>query len=149
MAETLGSLCDKLTVVKLKQWHTKNKFHLSSLRKQEKQLQKEMEEFLQATITGKIPLSRLTFDSHKVYRKRGNIVDDVFGNIGEVFSELCKVNCSLWHEQEKVYTFEKIPAKQKNTVVKKLAILNLKRNKCIDSIDGQFKKAIKKMRRKQ
>jgi len=25
MAETLGSLCDKLTIVKLKQWHTTDK----------------------------------------------------------------------------------------------------------------------------
>ncbi|MCK5013143.1 MAG: hypothetical protein KAS66_04945 [Candidatus Omnitrophica bacterium] len=148
MAETLGTLCDKLTVVKLKQWHTRSKIHLSSLGKQEKQLQKDLEEFLQATIAGKIPLSRLTFDSNKVYRKKDNVVDNVFGNIGEVFSELCHVNCSLWHEQEKVYAFEKVPAKQKNTVVKKLAILNLKRNKCIDRIDSQFRKAIKKMKRK-
>ena len=110
MAETLGTLCDKLTVVKLKQWHARNKIHISSLRKQEKQLQKEMEEFLQAATAGKIPLSRLTFDSNKVYRKKGNAVNNVFGNIGEVFSELCQVNCSLWHEQEKVYAFEKVPA---------------------------------------
>jgi hypothetical protein len=48
------------------------------------------------------------------------------------------VNCQLWHEQEKVYEFEKVPAEQKDVVVKGLAILNLKRNKCIDLIDRQF-----------
>lgn len=148
MAETLGTLCDKLTVVKLKQWHTKSEILQNSLNKQEKLLQKEMEEFLQAAIAGEIPLNRLTFDSNKVYRKRDNAVDDVFGNIGEVFSELCHVNCSLWHEQEKVYAFEKVPVNQKNSVVKKLAILNLKRNKCIDRIDHQFKKTIIKLKRK-
>ena len=48
------------------------------------------------------------------------------------------VNCKLWHEQEKVYDFEKVPSAEKDTVVKQLALLNLERNKCIDQIDRQF-----------
>jgi hypothetical protein len=49
----------------------------------------------------------------------------------------------LWHEQEKVYEFEKVPAEKKDGVVKGLALLNLKRNKCIDLMDRQFADMVK------
>ena len=45
MAETLGMLCDKLTIVKLKQYHTDDKERLQSLYNQALQLQEEMEIF--------------------------------------------------------------------------------------------------------
>ena len=41
MAETLGSLCDKLATVKLKLWHTDDAERLQSLRGQEQQLHQE------------------------------------------------------------------------------------------------------------
>ena len=34
MADTLGSLCDKLTVVRLKLWHTKDRAKLDDLERQ-------------------------------------------------------------------------------------------------------------------
>ena len=71
-------------------------------------------------------------------------MSDVSGHIGEVFYQLADVNCRLWHEQEKVYEFETVPAEEKNKVVKQLAVLNLERNKCIDSINQQFSELIKK-----
>lgn len=145
MAETLGSLCDKLTIVKLKQWHSEDEIRLKSLAAQEKQLQQEMNEFISAAISGQIPSDRLTFASNKVYKKEGNYVPDVLGSIGEIFSQLAHVNCNLWHEQEKVYEFEKVAASEKDRVVKQLAILNLERNKCIDGIDGNFKALLEKL----
>ena len=39
---------------------------------------------------------------------------------------------------EKVYEFEKVPSEEKDKVVKRLALLNLERNSCIDRIDKQF-----------
>ncbi|HSF72431.1 hypothetical protein [Microcoleus vaginatus] len=145
MAETLGSLCDKLTIVKLKQWHSEDEIRLKSLAVQEKQLQQEMNEFISAAISGQIPIARLTFASNKVYKQEGNYVPDVLGSIGEIFSQLAHVNCNLWHEQEKVYEFEKVAASEKDQVVKQLAILNLERNKCIDGIDGNFKALVEKL----
>ena len=145
MAETLGSLCDKLTIVKLKQWHSEDEIRLKSLAVQEKQLQQEMNEFISAAISGQIPIARLTFASNKVYKKEGNYVPDVLGSIGEIFSQLAHVNCNLWHEQEKVYEFEKVAASEKDRVVKQLAILNLERNKCIDGIDGSFQALVEKL----
>ena len=85
MAETLGSLCDKLTIVKLKQWHTENAERLDSLGGQEKQVLQEIDQFVSDAITGRTPIERLTFAANKVYRSEGNPVPQVEGGIGEVF----------------------------------------------------------------
>ncbi len=142
MAETLGSLCDKLTIVKLKQWHSEDPERLESIDVQEKQLQAEINEFIAAAISGQILMERLTFSANKVYKQEGNIVAEVTGSIGEIFSMLANVNSTLWHEQEKVYEFEKVPPEEKDKVVKRLALLNLERNSCIDQIDKQFRSLI-------
>lgn len=142
MAETLGMLCDKLTIVKLKQYHTEDPTRLQNLDIQSSQLQLEIDDYIFDAISGKISKDRLTFDSNKVFKKEGNEVKDIVGNIGEVFYQLADTNCRLWHEQEKVYEFEKVPVEEKNIVVKKLALLNLERNKCIDAINNTFASVI-------
>jgi hypothetical protein len=147
MAETLGSICDKLTIVKLKQYHSKNVERLKSLAGQEKQLQNEINEFITAAIIGSIPSERLRFATNKIYKKEGIAVANVLGSIGKVFSQLADVNCRLWHKQELVYEFENVPANKKNTVIKQLAILNLERSNCIDQIDKQFRTLIKRNKR--
>jgi hypothetical protein len=138
MAETLGMLCDKLTIVKLKEYHTEDAARLESLQKQAVSLQEEIDEYITDAVNGRIPPERLTFAANKVYKKAGNEVAEVTGKIGEVFYQLADVNCRLWHEQEKVYEFETVPVAEKDKVVKQLAVLNLERNKCIDAINQQF-----------
>ena len=142
MAETLGMLCDKLTIVKLKQYHTTDELRLQSLDSQASQLQTEIDEYFADAISGNIPISRLTFASNKVFKKEGNDVGEVVGKIGEIFYQLANVNCTLWHEQEKVYEFKEVPLDEKDTVVKQLALLNLERNKCIDAINTQFSQIV-------
>ena len=144
MAETLGMLCDKLTIVKLKQYHTEDENRLSSLANQAVLLQTEINEYISDAIAGRIDPEKMTFAANKVFKKEGNFVEEVVGNFGEVFYQLSDVNCRLWHEQEKVYEFEKVPVEEKDIVVKKLALLNLERNKCIDSINELFKNLISK-----
>lgn len=143
MAETLGSLCDKLTVVKLKQYHSEDEERLSSLQQQQKQLIDEIEEFVSDAVNGLIPINRLTFKANKVYNEKNNEVPAVKGTIGTVFGKLAEVNCLLWHEQEKVYDFESVAPEQKDKLVKQLAILNLERMRCIDEIDSIFLQLIK------
>ena len=147
MAETLGMLCDKLTIVKLKEFHTDDKVKLDSLRRQAILLQDEIDEYFTQAVNGGIPTDRLTFASNKVFKKEGNEINDVSGGIGEIFYQLADVNCRLWHEQEKVYEFEKVPATEKDVVVKRLATLNLERNKCIDAINEQFASFVKNITR--
>ncbi|MEN9963430.1 MAG: hypothetical protein RL582_525 [Bacteroidota bacterium] len=142
MAETLGMLCDKLTIVKLKQYHTEDESRLQSLALQAGQLQTEIDEYISDAVAGKIDPVKMSFSANKVFKKEGNEVADVKGLFGAVFYQLADVNCRLWHEQEKVYDFEAVPADQKDVVVKQLAVLNLERNKCIDAINEQFKQLI-------
>jgi len=141
MAETLGSLADKLTTVKLKLLHTDDVERMRSLKTQEKQLQDEINEFISAAFSGEIPIERLTFSANKVYKKDGNIVPEFRGTIGQLFSQLAETNTRLWHIQEKVYEFENIPLDQKDEVIKQLAIVNLERNQCIDRLDEEFQRA--------
>jgi len=135
MAETLGSLCDKLTIVKLKQWHTDDAARTASLAAQERRLSAEIDDYLARAAAGAIPAEQLSFAANKVFKQEGNTVLAVSGGIGELFARLAQVNCALWHEQEKVYDFENVPANKKDAVVKQLALLNLERNQCIDGID--------------
>jgi hypothetical protein len=146
LAETLGSLCDKLATVKLKLWHTDDTDRLQSLRLQEKQLQQEIDEFMGAAMTGNIPVERLTFAQNKVYKKEGNVVPEFTGTLGESFAQLAHTVCKLWHVQEKVYEFEAIPMDQKDGVIKELAIVNLERNQCIDQLDRQFRDLVEAAR---
>ncbi len=142
MAETLGTLSDKLTIVKLKQYHTEDAARLESLQKQEKQLQSEIDEFVRAATAGEIPIEKLTFAANKVYKKEGNDTQQISGSLGEIFALLADINCQLWHVQEKVYEFEAIPVKEKDAVIKELAIINLERNNCIDEIDKTFQRFV-------
>src|SRR5215471_2592207 len=128
MAETLGSLCDKLATVKLKLWHSDDPSRLQSLTNQEKQLQQEIDEFMAAAMSGNIPVERLTFAQNKVYKKEGNVVPEFQGTLGESLAQLTHTVCKLWHVQEKVYEFEAIPVGEKDAVIKELAIVNLERN---------------------
>lgn len=143
MAETLGMLCDKLTVVKLKEYHTNDENKLASLKNQAILLIEEIDEYLKDAVKGFIPVQKLRFESNKVYNHQIIEARNFEGSIGEIAGQLAAINCELWHEQEKVFEFEKVPVPQKDHVIKRLAILNLERNKCIDSINYILYKIIK------
>jgi hypothetical protein len=143
MAETLGSLCDKLTIVKLKQYHTDDADRRMSLAAQELQLKEEINAYLADALAGVIPADRLTFQANKVFKQEGNTVAAVTGSTASVIAQLAEVNCRLWHEQEKVYDFARVPPAEKDAVVKQLALLNLERNQCIDAIDRNLVRAVR------
>ena len=138
MAETLGTLCDKLTVLQLKHWHCEQPMQRESLARQSQDLQTELNELFGAAIAGQVPIQRLHQPSHKVYKREGNETAAVTGTTGAIIARLAQVNCELWHEQEKVYEFHTVPHDRKDAVVKRLAVLNLERNHCIDAIDRAF-----------
>ena len=149
MAETLGSLCDKLTIVKLKEWHSeKQPERLRDLATQEQQLREEIDAFIADAASGRIPVERLTFAANKVYRKEGNAVPEVTGGIGTVFSQLAEVNCRLWHEVDKSYEIDKVPPDAKDGIIRQLAVLNLERTQCIDEIDRQLRAAVEQLHSK-
>jgi hypothetical protein len=138
MAETLGSLCDKLCIIKLKQWHSKDQEQLKNLSFQEKLLQEEINEYIRSAVEGSLPLDQLSLPANKVYTKDGDWMNKLYTNIGEVFSALALANCKLWHIQEKAYEFEKVPMEEKDSVIYQQSILNLERNRYIDEINIQL-----------
>jgi hypothetical protein len=143
MAETLGSLCDKLTIVKLKQYHCDDDIKAESLKAQTTQLIEEIDVYVADAFCGKIPLERLTFISNKVYKKAGNELNPIPSDtIAHVFAELAVTNCDLWHVQENVYKFEEVPVEQKDYIAKQLAVVNLRRTQCVDMRDKLFAKWI-------
>lgn len=144
MAETLGSLCDKLTIVKLKIYHTKNedKERKEKLSKQDMQLRKEINDYFADAISGKVPHEYLTCETLKIHTGI-SVADNPVFNIGSSVASLADANCDIWHLQEKLYNFENVPAGMKNIVVRKIAISNIKRTKCIDDINQQFKELLK------
>ena len=135
-------LCDKLTIVKLKQFHTQDTEKLNSLGQQALYLQQEIDQYIADAISGLIAPEKLTFAANKIFKEKGNKTRDFSGEIGDVIAQLADINCRLWHEQEKVYDFENVQISEKDNVVKQLAILNLERNKCIDLINHQFRKIL-------
>ncbi len=145
MAETLGMLCDKLTIVKLKQYHTEDIIKLESLKTQAETLTQEIDNYLTDALNGNIPSSKLTFNSNKVYKPKGNETRDFNGSMGEIFYQLADINCTLWHEVEKGYDVINIPNDEKDKLINSLAVLNLERNKCIDKIDSILMEYVKKL----
>lgn len=138
MAETLGSLCDKLTILVLKAWHSQDETQLKNIELQQRLLRQEIDDYLQAALNKTIPLECISLPANKVYKKEGNPIREFHGKIGDLMAQLAEVNCKLWHQQEKVYEFEKVLPEHKDSVIKQLAILNLERNQCIDAINAQF-----------
>ncbi|HOP74614.1 MAG TPA: hypothetical protein PLC07_06110 [Bacillota bacterium] len=138
MAETLGSLCDKLTILILKAWHSRDTEQLKNIELQQRLLRQEIDDYLRDAVNKRIPLEYISLPANKVYKKEGNTIREFHGKIGDIIGQLAEVNCKLWHQQEKVYEFEKVPPEEKDAVIKGLAILNLERNQCIDAINAQL-----------
>jgi hypothetical protein len=135
--ETFGSLCDKLIVLELKIFHTEN-VEKTNLKEQEKKLCEEIDQYLVHATVGKIHYDDLTFDANKVYDK-GIDLPNFTGDIGTLIVNLSNINCDIWHDVDKSYMADQIPADELCGLVKRLATLNLHRNKCIDAINDQFK----------
>ena len=135
--ETLGSLCDKLIVTELKMYHTVN-ISATTLMAQRERLHNEIDQFVVKATVGKILPEDLVFDSNKVYDTKISL-PQFSGSIGSLVSDLCSINCVLWHEIDKSYSTENCTREELATLVNNLAVLNLQRNKCIDAIDKQFK----------
>jgi len=144
LAETLGSLFDKLTIVRLKLWHCEEKEKLRSLGEQQIQIIDEMNEYVGAVLQGKVAIDRLAFAANKVYAKENMKLEERGSSLAEKMSELATVNCALWHQQELVYDFANVPVDKKDKVIKLVAQLNLERNQYIEAIDLKFREIISK-----
>jgi hypothetical protein len=139
--ETLGSLVDKLTIVQLKAYHTTDVKKQKSLLNQDAQLQEEITKYMKDVLYGVIPPDKLVCDPNKVHDGTSS-VSIPQGDLASTISFLAIVNGDIWHQQEKIYNFSKLPVDEKDEAIHQIAILNLQRNDCIHQIDKLFKEMV-------
>lgn len=142
MAETLGSLIDKISIVNLKIEHTKDKDKIENLYTQNRNLCEEIEEYINDALLGKVAINKLQIKANKVYDEGKYIINIDNRSIGNNISQLISCNIKIWYEQENIYNFERVPESKKNVVTKNIAELNLERNKLIELIDQEFVKIL-------
>ena len=157
MAETLGSLIDKLAIKSIKEFYIKRmlqtkkakfskcqlKDKLKILKKQKRSLLKEIEEFIVEAPAGKIALSD---EKLKLYNK-----PHLIGRIGKINSVsgaidgLTKKNLELWHLEDEARR-EDVSLSYIGSVKKKIDVANQQRNDLIDKFDALFEQKLKNLK---
>ncbi len=146
MAETLGSLVDKLTIKSIREAQIKKmlkikkakftkselKSKLNLLQKQKRTLIREVEAFIAAAINGKIALKD---EKLKLYNDPKDI-----GKIGKISSlagaidGLCRKNMQIWELEDQARRKDK-PLSYIGGVKRRIDLANQQRNDFIDTID--------------
>lgn len=153
MAETLGSLVDKLTIKDIREFHIRQmaessdaKFSkaeldekLKVLAGQKKDLVDEIDIFVRAAIAGGV---RLKDEKLKLYNARADMgrIPDV-SSIGAAVSGLAQKNLELWHLEDEARRTD-VSLDTIGGVKKKIDLVNQQRNDYIDKIDELFEKTI-------
>ena len=159
MAETLGSLVDKLTIKTLREYHIKemkgkkSKFtkaeldeKLLVLKRQKKELTIEIDKFVDSAINGNLPMRD---EKLKIYNR-----PDIIGKIGKIkgisgaINKLSQKNIELWHLEDEA-RLEDVPLSYIGKIKRKIDVTNQHRNDCIDLIDELFEKSLKKIKNKK
>jgi len=156
MAETLGSLVDKLTIKDIREFHLRQmleggdkKFSkeelegkLAILNSQKQDLAKEIDEFLVLALEGK---ARLKDEKLKIYnplKDVGRIAQS--DSLGEAISGLAQKNLELWHLEDEARRND-LGLEYVGQIKRKIDLTNQQRNDYIDKIDELFEKKIKKL----
>jgi hypothetical protein len=114
MAETLGSLIDKLSIKNLRYWHLDEsiakenssspqtqelKIKLKLVDSQRKNLLNEIDAFLAAALTGDV---KVCDEKVKLYRNTNVSSLENINKLGEAVSELAMSNTRIWHLEDEV-----------------------------------------------
>ena len=156
MAETLGSLVDKLTIKILREQNLidtinskKGRFSLKELRQklrfvksQKEDLKEEIEDFISAALAGKVKrIKELKLKLYNAAKHIGKIpkVD----RLSKAISLLSEKNIELWKLEDEA---RKVKAGYSyiGRVKRKIDLANQQRNDLIDTIDGLLEKCLKK-----
>jgi hypothetical protein len=154
VAETLGSIIDKLTIKLIREFYIKRmiqvkkakfskcqlKTKLEILRKQKRSLLKEIEEFIMEASEGRIALRD---EKLKLYNKPRLI--GRFGNINSVskaIDGLAKKNLELWQLEDEARR-EDVSLSYIGSIKKKIDLVNQQRNDLIDKTDELLEQKLK------
>lgn len=144
MAETLGSLVDKLSIKNLRIWHLdeaieeasdSNRQELQKKRdladRQRQELAKEIDDFLGAALRGEV---RIRDEKIKMYNNTNVSSSDVIKELGSAVSELSYRNIKLWHFEDEVRRTD-LPDATIVEIKRKIDTTNQERNNLMDKVD--------------
>ena len=144
MAETLGSLVDKLTIKNirldnLRKKGKKSKKKINIVQSQRGRLIEEMNQFLAQALKGKI---KLKDEKVKLYRQ-SRVGEKISGTLGALVDYLCQKNMQLWHLEDEARRSD-VSEAYIGRIKREIDIANQKRNDLIDQIDELLERKVKK-----
>ncbi|QPJ63882.1 MAG: DUF4254 domain-containing protein [Candidatus Nitrohelix vancouverensis] len=146
MAETLGSLVDKVSIKNLRLWHLDEaiealesadpqKAELQAKRdlaaRQNQDLIDEANAFFVLALEGKV---KIRDEKLKLYQNRNVKKSDAIKEMGEAISELSVRNIRLWHLEDEARRTD-LPAEDIVQVKRKIDATNQERNDLMDKVD--------------
>ena len=155
MAETLGSLIDKLSIKNLRYWHldedaqTKSssdpakeelKVKLKLVDRQRKELVEEIDVFLDTAFAGKV---RIRDEKIKLYKNLNVTSSEDLNHLGETVSKLAMSNIKLWHLEDEVRR-EDLPDVDIVRIKRTIDTSNQERNNFMDRVDEILEDFVKK-----
>lgn len=144
MAETLGSLIDKLTIKNirldnLRKKGKKSRKKMNIVQSQRRRLLEEMDEFLAQALKGKV---KLKDEKVKLYRQ-SKVGEKISGTLGPLVDSLCQKNMQLWDLEDEARRSD-VSDVYIGKIKRKIDIANLSRNDLIDRIDELLERKVKK-----
>lgn len=151
MAETLGSLVDKLSIKNLRLWHLDEAIEagentetaqLNAKRelivRQQQDLIKEIDTFLIAAFHGTV---KIRDEKIKLYQNRNVASTDGIVEMGQAVSELSVRNIRLWHLEDQVRRAD-LPDAEIVACKRQIDTANQERNDLMDKIDEILEKQV-------
>ena len=155
MAETLGSLVDKLAIKNLRHWHLNEtmqavsvshseneelKAKIDLVDRQRKELSEEIDAFLVAALAGEV---RIRDEKVKLYKNLNVESSDSLRQLGKAVDELAMSNIKLWHLEDEVRR-EDLPDSKIVKTRRSIGTTNQERNNLMDKVDEIIENAVKK-----
>jgi len=154
MAETLGSLIDKLSIKNLRYWHLDEDSQardasdpqqreliakMELVDRQRKELLEEIDVFLSSALAGEV---RIRDEKVKLYKNLNVASADDVNHLGEAVSKLAMSNIKLWHLEDEVRR-EDLPDTDIVKTKRKIDTNNQERNNFMDKVDEILENFVK------
>ena len=152
MAETLGSLIDKLSIKNLRHWHLDEaiqgkeasdprteelKAKLGLVDRQRQDLLSEIDAFLAAALAGEV---KVRDEKVKLYKNLNVASSESLAKLGDAVSGLAMRNIQLWHLEDEVRRTD-LPDAEIVRVKRNIDTVNQERNDLMDRVDEILEKA--------
>ena len=154
MAETLGSLIDKLSIKNLRYWHLDEDSQardssdpqkqelmdkMELVDRQRKELLEEIDVFLSSALAGEV---RIRDEKVKLYTNLNVTSADDVNHLGEAVSKLAMSNIKIWHLEDEVRR-EDLPDTDIVKTKRKIDTNNQERNNFMDKVDEILENFVK------